>query len=107
MVPRAYRICSRCVMDTTDPNIVFDADGNCNHCTEYLQRRALFKYQGEASDAELERLIQEMAKAGRGRRYDCVIGVSGGIDSSYLACLLRDHGLRPLAVHMDNGWNSE
>lgn len=94
-------------MDTTDPEITFDDEGRCCHCTEFIERRAKHKYHGEASDAELDRMIREIKASGRGRKYDCVIAVSGGADSSYLAYIAIQRGLRPLAVHMDNGWNSE
>lgn len=105
--PIEYRQCTRCVMDTSDPEIVFDAEGRCNHCTEYVQRIAGLVYQGGESDSALEAMFAQVREAGRGRPYDSLIGVSGGVDSSYVAYLAKKHGLRPLAVHMDNGWNSE
>lgn len=107
MTTRRYRQCLRCVMDTTDPEIVFDADGFCNHCTEFLDKRIKYKYQGKASDETLARTVEQIKLAGRGRPYDCIIGISGGTDSSYTAYLAKEKGLRVLAVHMDNGWNSE
>jgi N-acetyl sugar amidotransferase len=94
-------------MDTTDPQITFDSDGHCCHCTEFLEKRARHTYHGDESDAALDRLLQNIRRAGRGKKYDCVMGVSGGVDSSYLAYIARERGLRPLAVHMDNGWNSD
>jgi N-acetyl sugar amidotransferase len=94
-------------MDTSDPDIVFNDQGECNHCTEFIEKRAHYKYQGEASDLELSRLVEEMKSAGKGKEFDCVLGLSGGIDSSYAAYIAKKHGLRVLAVHMDNGWNSE
>jgi N-acetyl sugar amidotransferase len=94
-------------MDTTDLEISFDELGQCCHCVEYLDRRAKHKYQGRETDDAFERLFEEVKSSGRGKSYDCVIGVSGGVDSSYLAAVVKDRGLRPLAVHMDNGWNSE
>lgn len=94
-------------MDTSDPDIVFNEKGECNHCTEFIDKRARYKYQGEKSDRELSSLVTEMKAAGKGREFDCVLGLSGGIDSSYAAYIARKHGLRVLAVHMDNGWNSE
>jgi N-acetyl sugar amidotransferase len=102
-----YQQCSRCVMDTTDPEIRFNEAGECNHCNEFLDKRARHKYQGESSDLELARLVEEMKAAGKGAEYDCVVGLSGGIDSCYAAYIARQHGLRVLAVHLDNGWNSE
>ena len=102
-----YQECTRCVMDTSDPEIVFDEDGHCCHCTEFLNKRAKYKYQGTESDDLLDTMIQSIRDVGRGAEYDCVIGVSGGADSSYLAYVIKEKGLRPLAVHMDNGWNSD
>ena len=101
------RVCTRCVMSTTDPDITFDAEGRCNHCTDYLDRIANLTYKPETSDRELAALVERIKSAGRGKEYDCVIGVSGGIDSCYAAYVLTSLGLRPLVVHMDNGWNSD
>jgi N-acetyl sugar amidotransferase len=94
-------------MDTTDLEIAFDENGYCNHCTEFLNIRDRYKYQGKDSDEKLERVIEEIKRAGRGKAYDCILGLSGGIDSSYLAYIAKEKGLRMLAVHMDNSWNSE
>jgi len=102
-----YHQCTRCVMDTSDPDITFNEKGECNHCIEFLDKRERYKYQGTKSDAELIHLIEEIKLAGKGKEFDCVVGLSGGIDSSYAAYIARQHGLRVLAVHMDNGWNSE
>lgn len=102
-----YQQCTRCVMDTTDPIISFDDKGQCNHCTEFIEKRSHYKYKGAESDRELERWITDMKAAGKGKEFDCVVGLSGGIDSSYAAYIARQHGLRVLAVHLDNGWNSE
>ena len=107
MEERKYQICTRCVMDTTDPDIVFDEKGQCNHCTEFIDRRAKHKYQGKESDKALEAVVADMKKAGKGKEYDCIIGLSGGIDSCYAAYIAKEKGLRLLAVHLDNGWNSE
>lgn len=102
-----YRICSRCVMDTSDPEIVFDENGYCNHCNSYFSGIVKLVYQGEATERKLELLLERIKKKGRSRSYDCIVGVSGGVDSIYTAYLAKKIGLRPLAVHMDNGWNSE
>lgn len=102
-----YKICNRCVMDTSDVDINFDEKGNCNHCNNYFNRIATRVYNGEQSDIELAKLIDEIKKSGKNKKYDCVIGVSGGIDSSYVAYIAKQHGLKPLLVHLDNGWNSE
>jgi N-acetyl sugar amidotransferase len=104
---RTYQECSRCVMDTTDPQITFDTDGRCCHCIEFLEKKAKHSYRGKESEEALERLLEKLERAGRGKKYDCVIGVSGGVDSSYLAYIIKQHGLRPLAAHLDNGWNSD
>src|SRR5688572_7080014 len=102
-----YRQCTRCVMDTTDPEITFDERGHCCHCVEFVNRRAKHTYHGEQSDAELDRMVESIIRAGKGSDYDAVVGVSGGVDSSYLTYIAKQRGLRLLAVHMDNGWNSE
>jgi N-acetyl sugar amidotransferase len=102
---RPYQICTRCVMDTSDPWIEFDAEGRCNHCTEFFSVRARL-INKSADTAPLAALFDRVKHAGRGRKYDCVIGMSGGVDSSYVALLAAQHGLRVLAVHLDNGWNS-
>jgi N-acetyl sugar amidotransferase len=101
------RVCTRCVMSDTDPDITFDADGRCNHCKDYLDRIANLTYRPGTSERELAAIVERIKAAGRGKEYDCVIGMSGGIDSSYAAYVVKSHGLRPLAVHMDNGWNSD
>ena len=100
------RICSRCVMDSYDINISFDDEGRCNLCTEYLNTTHLKTYKGAESDAKLASMIEQIKKAGKGKTYDCIIGVSGGVDSIYLTYMAVQWGLRPLAVHMDNGWNA-
>jgi N-acetyl sugar amidotransferase len=93
-------------MDTSDPGITFDSDGNCNHCTEFITKRAHFSYQGEVSDNMLSELLRSMKAAGRNKNYDCIVGLSGGVDSSYTAWKAKEMGLRVLGVHLDNGWNS-
>jgi N-acetyl sugar amidotransferase len=94
-------------MSTTDPYISFDEEGRCNHCTDYFERLAQRTYNAETSEPELEALVGRIKSAGRGREYDCVMGISGGIDSCYAAYVAKNLGLRPLAVHMDNGWDSD
>lgn len=102
-----YKVCNRCIMDTSDPGIFFDELGICNHCNRYDREvnRRIFK--GDIAKKELLKLVDEIKKAGRNKEYDCLVGVSGGVDSTYVAYLCKLHGLRPLAVHFDNGWNSE
>lgn len=104
---REYQICNRCIMDTTDVDITFDEQGNCNHCTEYYRLAPLYGYHGEETDKKLEALIAQIKADGKGKKYDCVVGVSGGVDSSYVAYLAKKYGLRALCVHFDNGWNSK
>lgn len=104
---RNYQQCIRCVMDTTDLEIVFDNEGYCNHCTEFLEKRAAHKYHGKESDEALEQIVEQMKIAGKGKKYDCLIGISGGTDSSYVCYIAKQKGLRILTVHLDNGWNSE
>lgn len=94
-------------MDTTDPDITFDAQGVCNHCHAYDRRVSQAVHDGDEGRAELLRLAEEIRRDGQGKRYDCVIGVSGGVDSTFVAWKVKSLGLRPLAVHLDNGWNSE
>lgn len=102
-----YRMCTRCVMDTTDPDIRFDENGVCNNCTEYLEKAAIRLLHGEQAKNALDKIIASIREAGKGKDYDCIIGVSGGVDSTYVAYKVKQLGLRPLAVHFDNGWNSE
>jgi len=103
-----YQRCERCVMDTvSDPEIAFDKDGRCHYCANYFDRLARLTYQGESSDAELARIVDAIKKAGKNREYDCVVGVSGGVDSSYAALMVKNLGLRALCVHLDNGWDSD
>ena len=102
-----YRICNRCIMDTTDPDIVFDEAGVCNHCHRYDAIAAKRLIPLAERPARLDALVEKIKRGGRGKEYDCVIGVSGGVDSTYVAYLTHELGLRPLAIHFDNGWNSE
>ena len=102
-----YRVCSRCVMDTTDPDIRFDADGVCNRCHEYDRRVREEVFTGEDGRRRLQAIAEKIKRDGAGNQYDCVIGVSGGVDSTFVAYKVKQLGLRPLAVHLDNGWDSE
>jgi N-acetyl sugar amidotransferase len=94
-------------MDTTDPDIVFDAAGVCNHCHRYDTVAAQRLIPADERPARLQLLVEAIKRDGQGKEYDCVIGVSGGVDSTYVAYLTHELGLRPLAIHFDNGWNSE
>ena len=102
-----YTICNRCVMDSSDPGITFDSLGNCNHCNEFLTIKQNIIYHGEESDKQLLSILKSIKKSGKKQKYDCLIGMSGGTDSSYVALKAVELGLKPLAVHMDNGWDSE
>lgn len=94
-------------MDTTDPNIEFDENGVCNHCTSYLSRIDQFILPEKVRQKKLEETIFKMKAHGQGKPYDCVAGVSGGVDSTYMVYKATELGLRPLAVHLDNGWDSK
>jgi N-acetyl sugar amidotransferase len=100
-------ICTRCVMDGTDPDIWFDEIGVCNHCHRYDQLVTERVFTGEDGRRRLKGLVEEIKVGAASRRYDCVIGMSGGVDSTYVALVVKRLGLRPLAVHLDNGWDSE
>src|ERR1035437_1472216 len=99
--------CTRCIIDTSDPEIVFDHEGVCNHCKRYDARVAIEIQSPSDRARKLEALVTEIREQGLKKAYDCIIGVSGGVDSTMVAYKLKELGLRPLAVHFDNGWNSE
>lgn len=104
----AVRVCSRCVMDTTDTAISFDEAGVCDHCRTFDKDIASCWHNDGDRFSEFEMQIERMKQAGRGRDFDCIIGMSGGIDSSYLVHLAKvQFGLRPLVFHVDAGWNSQ
>jgi len=100
-------ICHRCVMDTSDPEITFDAGGVCIHCHRYDEQVRTLVLTGEAGRARVAARVRQITADGKSAPYDCVIGVSGGVDSTYVAWQVKQLGLRPLAVHLDNGWDSE
>lgn len=102
-----YRICAKTVMDTSDPYIEFDEDGVSNYWRSGIARLEAEIIRGEAGLAHARRIAESIRAESKTKRYDCLIGVSGGVDSSYVAYWTRKLGLRPLAVHLDNGWNSE
>ena len=105
---KAHRICTNCVMDTSDPKITFDGAGRSDHCNT-LYKRVLPKWQpNEEGRKILEKKIAQIKKAGVGKEFDCILGISGGADSSYLTYLAKvEFGLRPLVFHVDGGWNSQ
>lgn len=103
-----YQICTRCVMDTTaDPDITFDDFGHCNYCNSYFERENEHIVKGERGRRILENKIREIKESRLDRRWDCLVGVSGGADSSYVALLAKKYGLRAVLFHFDNGWDTE
>lgn len=103
-----YKQCTRCLMDTSATGIYFDSAGICNYCSDYMfTYGSLVNESAAVKEEKLDRLVARVKSAGRGKRYDCIVGVSGGVDSSTVLVEVVKRGLRPLAVHMDNGWNSE
>ena len=105
---RILQVCTNCIMDTSDPEIIFDNVGVCNHCHYYTKLVKTRTFSDAERPAKLNALVGKIKADGKGKAYDCIIGVSGGVDSTYVAYLVKKElGLRPLAVHFDNGWNSE
>lgn len=103
-----YQICSNCVMDTSDSKITFDSKGICDHCTNFYKNILPNWHTDERGRRELETIVGKIKSAGRGKDFDCIIGMSGGIDSSYLTYISKAKlGLRPLVFHVDAGWNSQ
>jgi N-acetyl sugar amidotransferase len=103
-----YQQCTITVMDNiADPDILFDKAGVCNYYHDYKKTEAREVLKGETGERELIKLVLKIKDQGKDKPYDCLIGLSGGVDSTYVAWLAKQHGLRPLAVHLDNGWNSE
>lgn len=104
-----YKQCTRCVMDTTSKLISFDEHGVCNFCKDYevVLNDVVYKYSAEQHQEKLKQKLDKIKAEGKGNKYDCILGISGGVDSSYLCILAKEWGLRPLVVHFDNGWNSD
>ena len=94
-------------MDTTDPEITFDEKVICNHCRQFEEVTSKNWFPNEEGARRLKVLLEQVKTAGKNQRYDCILGLSGGVDSSYLAYKANEWGLRPLVVHVDAGWNSE
>lgn len=106
MSERKYQVCSRCVMDTTDSDIQFDEHGVCQRCREYEERILPDWNHGKGHEVELQELIAKIKKSGEGKKYDCILGLSGGLDSTYMLHLaVKEWGLRPFVFHIDCGWN--
>jgi N-acetyl sugar amidotransferase len=104
-----YKQCERCLMDTTTSCIKFDENGICNFCMDYevSLKKTVFDFSIAERTAQLNSLLSKIKDEGKGKPYDCILGISGGMDSSYLCILAKEWGLRPLIVHFDNGWNSD
>lgn len=104
-----YHICSHCIMDNmNDDDITFNNSGVCNYCLHY--EKTIPKNEWNSSEEKENKLIEilnQIKKIGKGKTYDCILGVSGGVDSTYVAYLAKKFALKPLIVHYDNGWNSE
>ena len=98
-----YQVCNRCIMDTTASEIVFDENGNCNFCRDFKK----LNFKEEDKEKKLDQLISRIQSNQKNKDYDCIVGLSGGVDSCYVLVRAIELGLKPLAVHMDNGWNSE
>lgn len=103
---RSQQICNHCVMDTSDINIVFDENGVCERCNEY-EKTILPRWNyGNGHEEELKRIVAEIKAAGKGKKYDCILGLSGGFDSTYmLHYAVKELGLRPFVYHVDAGWD--
>lgn len=103
---RPYQICKCCVMDTTDEDITFDSNGVCMRCNEYKERIEPEWNHGKGHEKELRELIRQIKSSGEGKQYDCILGLSGGLDSSYMLHLaVKEWNLRPYVFHIDAGWN--
>lgn len=108
MSTRPYQICTNCVMDTSDSMIVFDENGICDHCNTFYSQTLPNWHTDERGKEELLKIVEKIRLAGVGKDFDCIIGMSGGIDSSYLTYIAKEQlGLRPLVFHVDAGWNSQ
>lgn len=104
----AYRQCSRCVLDTTSITITFDENGVCNYCHVFeVQLKKFILINDDIKKQQLDYAVNYIKKVGKYSKYDCILGLSGGVDSSYMAYFAKQLGLRPMTVHFDNGWNSE
>lgn len=103
-----YDVCSRCIMDTSDPNISFNSEGHCDYCRNFDAQIKPNWHTDAQGLAELSALSERIKLQGRGKDFDCIIGLSGGLDSSYVAYIAKEKmGLRPLLFHVDAGWNTD
>ncbi|MBD0702815.1 MULTISPECIES: N-acetyl sugar amidotransferase [Pseudomonas] len=105
---KEYKICSCCIMDTSDPNISFDELGRCDYCRNFETVIAPNWHVDQRGEAELMKMAEKIKEDGKGREFDCIIGLSGGLDSSYVSYVAKEKmGLRPLLFHVDAGWNTD
>jgi N-acetyl sugar amidotransferase len=105
---RPYQICVQCVMDTSDSAVQFDADGVCDHCLGFHRDVLPNWHTDERGKMELAATVEAIKKSGEGKEFDCILGMSGGLDSSYMLHLVvTEFHLRPLVFHVDGGWNSD
>ena len=105
---RPYQICVNCIMDTSDSKIVFDDEGRCEYCNNYSENILPNWHTDARGEAEISAQIERIKADGKGKEHDCLIGLSGGVDSSYVTYLAKEKfGLRPLLYHVDAGWNSQ
>jgi len=105
----SYKICNKCVMDTTDKSIIFDEHGICNHCKHYEKKKRVLHlfHKKEKLKQLFQKEIERIKLEGKNKKYDCLIGLSGGVDSSFLIYLAWKNNLKPIIIHFDNGWDSE
>ena len=104
----SYRICSNCIMDTSDPGITFDEQGLCDYCRNYYENIKPNWHPNDKDETIFTSIIEKIKKDGKERDHDCLIGISGGVDSSYVTYLAKEKfGLRPMLFHVDAGWNSQ
>lgn len=105
---KSIQVCTNCVMDTTDSKITFDENGVCDHCNDFFNNVKPSWHTDERGKSALDAIVTKIKKDGEGRDFDCIMGMSGGADSSYLLhVMVKEYGLRPLVFHVDGGWNSE
>ena len=105
---KKYQVCNNCVMDTSDTRISFDENGVCDHCNDFYKNVKPNWHTDEQGLRALTEIMDKIKKDGKGKDFDCILGLSGGVDSSYMLHIaVKEFGLRPLVFHVDGGWNSE
>jgi hypothetical protein len=108
MKSATHQICGRCVMDTSDAAITFDEQGVCDHCRGFEKDVLPNWHTDERGKQALTRIVDDIKRQGQGKEFDCILGLSGGLDSSYMLHLVvTEFGLRPLVFHVDGGWNTD